>query len=167
MNSNTFAPAFNWNNTYPGVVQSITPGPSLATAPVNAWGPVSWDPDGGRVGYAQQWNLNIQRELPGNMVFDIGYVGSKNTAIRAMNADCRQIRPDIYDGDPLNEWFNSAATMPAAVKAAGGVYPFGNTGEWMPGWQALTPFPQLATWNTINSAFTPLGFSTYHALRCS
>ena len=31
---------------------------------LSIWGPVSWDPDGGRVGYTQQWNFNIQRELP-------------------------------------------------------------------------------------------------------
>ena len=45
---------------------------SLATEPYNQWGPVYWDPNAGKVGNTQQWNFNIQRELPGNMVFDIG-----------------------------------------------------------------------------------------------
>jgi hypothetical protein len=31
--------------------------------------------------YIQQWNLNIQRKLPGNIVLDVGYVGSKGTRL--------------------------------------------------------------------------------------
>jgi hypothetical protein len=29
--------------------------------------------------YIQQWNLNVQRKLPANIVLDVGYVGSKGT----------------------------------------------------------------------------------------
>ena len=29
--------------------------------------------------YIQQWNFNIQKKLPGNIVIDTGYVGSKGT----------------------------------------------------------------------------------------
>ena len=32
-----------------------------------------------RDSYIQQWNLNIQKKLPGNIVLDVGYVGSKGT----------------------------------------------------------------------------------------
>jgi Carboxypeptidase regulatory-like domain/TonB dependent receptor len=31
--------------------------------------------------YIQQWNLNIQRKLPGNIILDAGYVGSKGTRL--------------------------------------------------------------------------------------
>ncbi|MCI0625238.1 MAG: carboxypeptidase-like regulatory domain-containing protein [Acidobacteria bacterium] len=31
----------------------------------------------GSFGYAQQWNLFVQRELPGGFVFDVGYVGNR------------------------------------------------------------------------------------------
>jgi hypothetical protein len=34
-----------------------------------------------RDSYIQQWNLNIQRKLPGNIVVDAGYVGSKSTKL--------------------------------------------------------------------------------------
>ncbi len=34
-----------------------------------------------RDSYVQQWNFNIQRKLPGNMVLDVGYVGSKGTRL--------------------------------------------------------------------------------------
>lgn len=29
--------------------------------------------------YMQQWNLNVQREVPGNILLEVGYVGSKGT----------------------------------------------------------------------------------------
>lgn len=31
--------------------------------------------------YVQQWNLNIQKKLPGKVLFDVGYVGSKGTRL--------------------------------------------------------------------------------------
>jgi hypothetical protein len=31
--------------------------------------------------YIQQWNLNVQRKLPANVVLDVGYVGSKGTRL--------------------------------------------------------------------------------------
>ena len=34
-----------------------------------------------RDSYVQQWNFNIQRKLPGNIVLDTGYVGSKGTKL--------------------------------------------------------------------------------------
>lgn len=33
------------------------------------------------IGYAQQWNLDLQYELPGNMIFDIAYAGNKGTGL--------------------------------------------------------------------------------------
>lgn len=34
-----------------------------------------------RDSYTQQWNLNIQKKLPGNILVDVGYVGSKGTKL--------------------------------------------------------------------------------------
>jgi hypothetical protein len=41
---------------------------------------VSNDPDL-RDSYIQQWNLIVQRKLPGNLILDVGYVGSKGTKL--------------------------------------------------------------------------------------
>ena len=41
---------------------------------------VSNDPEM-RDSYIQQWNFNIQRKLPGDIVLDVGYVGSKGTRL--------------------------------------------------------------------------------------
>ena len=34
-----------------------------------------------RGAYAQEWNLNLQRELPGNFLFDIAYAGNNGTKL--------------------------------------------------------------------------------------
>lgn len=54
--------------------------------------------------YSQDWNLNIQQELPGQMLFQIGYVGSKGTHLprfvqidQAYNtqAEINSLTPDV------------------------------------------------------------------------
>jgi hypothetical protein len=164
---NAYTAAFNWSNPYPGVTRPISPDPSLSTPPTNAWGPVSWDPDAGRVGNTQQWNFNIQQELPWQIVFDIGYVGSKSTGTQANELrQINQLDPKFLAlGEDLNVWVTNDAQLPASVRAAGGRYPYGNLGESIPSWQTLTPFPHLIYWNQVYSAFSPLGFGTYNALQ--
>ncbi len=34
-----------------------------------------------RIGYSQEWNFNIQRELPGNFMVDVAYAGSKGNKL--------------------------------------------------------------------------------------
>ncbi len=40
-----------------------------------------------RDSYIQQWNFNVQRKLPGNIVLDAGYVGSKGTRLYVTYGD--------------------------------------------------------------------------------
>ncbi len=42
-----------------------------------------------RLGYVQMWNLNIQRELPKNLLLNIGYSGSKGTRLDIVRAPNR------------------------------------------------------------------------------
>jgi hypothetical protein len=68
-------------------------------------------------------------------------------------------------GADLDQWVTSQAELPASVRAAGGRYPYGNTGAAVVSWQTLLPFPHLETWNPIYSAFVPEGMSTYNSLQ--
>jgi hypothetical protein len=158
---------WNWSNRYPGVVQNLPQNASLATGSPGVWGIVSYDPDAGKNGYVQQWNFNIQRELPFQMVLDIGYVGSKGTGIQANELRAlNQLDPKyLVLGDALGTVVANQAQIPASVAAAGGRYPFGNSGLAIPSYQTLLPYPQVLAWNPIMSADTPLGFSTYNALQ--
>lgn len=40
-----------------------------------------------RDSYIQQWNFNIQHKLPGKVVLDVGYVGSKGTRLYVTYGD--------------------------------------------------------------------------------
>jgi hypothetical protein len=162
-----YAPAWNWSDLYPGTTRNLPQNASLAGGSPGVWGIVSYDPNAGKNGYTQQWNLNIQRELPFQIVLDAGYVGSKSTGIQANEMRrLNQLDPKFLGlGDALGVGVGSQAEVPASVAAAGGRYPFGDAGIWIPAYQTLLPFPQMMAWNEIKSAFTPLGFSTYHALQ--
>lgn len=154
--------AFNWDNGYNGVVKQATMDPSMA---YNLWGPVSWDPDGGRMGYTQQWNFNVERELPGNMVLDLGYLGTKSTGLQAN--EIRRPTQIPYSAlalkDTLGQWINNDASIPASVKALGGRYPYGSQGDWLPMYQTLSPYPTVIYWSQLYSWNSPLGFSNYQS----
>jgi hypothetical protein len=157
-------PAFSWDSGYPGVVMDVPRDPSLANY---LWGPVSWDPEGGRVGHTQQWNLNFQYELPGSMVFDLGYVGSKSTGTQANELrQILQLRPEVLVlGDVLGQWVDRQEAIPPAAAAMGARYPFKTPGTFIPIQQTLQPFPQVPYWSAIYSWNSPLGFGTYNALQ--
>lgn len=157
-------PAFNWDSGYNGVVKTAALDPSAA---YSIWGPVSWDPAGGRVGYTQQWNFNIQRELPGQMVLDIGYLGTKSTGLQANELRKMNQMPTsaLQLKDVLGNWVNDDASIPAAAKALGAKYPYGKQGDWIPLWQTLTPYPTVIYWSDLYSWNSPLGFSNYQSLQ--
>ncbi|MGE5648047.1 MAG: TonB-dependent receptor domain-containing protein [Acidobacteriota bacterium] len=158
--------AFNWDGGYPGVEVPATKDPSGAQY---WWGVASWDPNGGKNGYTQQWNANIQYELPGRIVLDLGYVGSKGTGIIANQLkQANQMDPKVLAlGDTLNTWIDRDSDIPAAAKAMGAIYPFKEPGTWMPVSQALQPFPQIPNWSTVMAYNAPLGFNTYNSLQVS
>ena len=157
-------PAFNWDNGYNGQIVRAKLDPSMART---VWGPVSWDPDGGRVGYTQQWNFNLQRELPGQMVLDLSSVGTKSTGLLANELRRMNQIPTsaLALGDTPGQWINNEASIPASVRALGGRYPYANAGEWLPMWRTLTPHPTGIYWSDLDSWNSPLGFSNYNALQ--
>jgi hypothetical protein len=52
-----------------------------------------------RDSYVQQWNLNVQHKLPGNVVLDVGYVGSKGTKL-GRQRDLNQLYPTPASQNP-------------------------------------------------------------------
>ncbi len=161
---NNYMPAFNWDSGYPGVTTLTTPNPSQADTKSGA---LSWVPNGGRVGYTQSWNFNIQRELPFGILLDVGYVGTKGTALEANSLGVlNQLPPSALAlGSILANTVTSQAAIPAAAQAVGAIYPYGNTGRSVGVWQTLLPFPQSNSGSTVGAWNAPLGFSTYNGLQ--
>jgi len=50
--------------------------------------------------YVQQWNLNVQKELPGNIVASVAYVGSKGTHLTLQN-NANQLLPVAAANNPF------------------------------------------------------------------
>ncbi len=96
----------------------------------------------GTAPYDQEWNFNIQRELPWNMFMTAGYVGSRVIHLSTTNSLPNQPNPSVLQyGSLLGE----SITSPDAV-AAGLTPPYPEFVAQLGGSatveQALTPFPQ-------------------------
>ena len=161
---NNLAPSFNWDAGYPGVNSYTTPNPSQADSKSGA---LYWNPDGGRLGYTQSWNVNVQRELPYKLIVDAGYVGTKGTALLANGLGLQnQLSPNALAlGSLLTSSVTSQSAIPGAALAMGARYPFGTTGQSVQLWQTLVPFPQVLNGGTIGAWNAPLGFSNYNAMQ--
>ena len=94
--------------------------------------------------YTQQWNLNIQRELPYNMLFTAAYVGNRLIHLPSQNNEINQMNPTYLSlGSHLGDTFTTGST---AVDGVPLPYPnfvndFGGAATVA---QALTPYPQYS-----------------------
>ena len=154
-----WAGIFNWDGGLPN-------NRYVAAAYDQSWGnknrPAMFDPNYGRTGYNQQWNLNLQRELRGGFLLDVGYVGNKGTGLQIGTlANYNQLPVSVLSKYGRN--LNNAIRTPADAANNGIAYPY-------PGFQgtvasALRPHPQVQGNQTVQVYGSPLGFSTYHALQ--
>ncbi|MEO7651516.1 MAG: carboxypeptidase regulatory-like domain-containing protein, partial [Bryobacteraceae bacterium] len=117
--------------------------------------PDSIDRNSIRSSYAQQWNLNVQRELPGHIAAEIAYVGSRGVKLTDAQWEMNQLRPELLSlGAALQErvanpFFNVIQSGALA------------TSQTTRG-QLLRPFPQYL--NVTN--LRPTGASSsYHAVQ--
>jgi hypothetical protein len=112
-------------------------------------------PDNGSP-YIQQWNLNVQRELPANIVFEAAYIGSKGTRLLAGESglNLNQLQPSFLS-------LGSQLTQPVANPFFGiFTNPTSNLRfATVSRNQLLRPFPQYAD---VNAFRVPFGFSIYH-----
>ena len=104
----------------------------------------------------QHWNVNLQRQLPGQILVDAAYVGSKGTRLISNLLPTNQLPPEALGlGDLLRANVTSAEAQAAGIPLP---YP-GFVGSVA---QALKPFPQFTN---INRPGENSGNSTYHAFQ--
>ena len=112
----------------------------------------------GKPGYMSSWTFNVQRELPGQFLLDIGYIGQRGTALPSGLENLNQVDFKYLSlGNTLNADINSAAAQAAGVSPP---YP-GFTGSVS---QALRPYPQ---YSDIRNLYQPIGWSTYMPCKCA
>ena len=106
--------------------------------------------------YMQQWNLNVQRELPGKIVFEAAYLGSKGTRLLAGESGITQSQlPESFlslgthlQDQVQNPFFGIIANPSSPLRF-----------QTVALRQLLRPYPQ---YNGVNAFRVPYGSSIYH-----
>ncbi len=148
-----FTPAFNWTSGFP---TNFAAPPQVSPTVANGSNVLTMYPGDGRPPYFQNWNFNVQRELPGNILLDAAYVGVKGTRLGTDLINLNQVNSSYLN---LGSLLTQSVTSPQA-QAAGIPIPYaGFTGTVA---QALRPYPQYLN---IQDLANPNGNSTYNALQ--
>ena len=105
------------------------------------------------VSYAEEWNLDIQQMLPGNILFDVAYAGSHGIHLYG-DYNPNQL-PDQYLS--MGSKLNQQVANPFYGKIASGIL----SNPTVSASQLLRPFPQFQSVITGNSSF--FGASSYHS----
>jgi hypothetical protein len=106
-------------------------------------------------GYAQQWNVAVQRELGANFAVEVAYAGSKGTHIGVPDTNLNQLTVDqLAQGNVLlqrvaNPCFGVVPPSSSLATAT------------VPRAQALRPYP---CFNTVSLYRNNVGNTSYHAL---
>ncbi len=118
-------------------------------------------------GYVQQWNLDLQRQLPGGFFADVAYAGSHGLHLPNTNQPTINQIPDTFINQAQQQF---TAGQPVTIAQPVTNYPFsvalpGNLG---PGHlvqgQLDRPFPQ---WSAVNLNGYSCCFSSYNALQAT
>jgi hypothetical protein len=116
-----------------------------------------------RPGCAQRWTANLQRELPGRVLVEVGYVGNRGTGLSSTQ-DLDSIPVQYLSQSPARDQ-NTINYLTAAVpNPFYGLAPFAGSslqGQTVPRSQLLLPYPEFAGLSTTLSD----GISWYHALQ--
>ncbi|HEY7307001.1 MAG TPA: TonB-dependent receptor [Bryobacteraceae bacterium] len=146
------------SNPFPG---GIAPPPGRNQDFINVQGNGLEAPLGGnKAPYVQQWNFDIQHQLPGDMLFDIAYAGSKGTHLPMHNQDLNQLPPAFL---PKNATDVAALTALVpnpfyGVVQSGGV----SANPTIKAAQLLLPFPQ---YDDVSMAEPDNRDSIYHSMQ--
>lgn len=94
-----------------------------------------------KVPYLLQWNLNVQRELPGKILVEVGYTGTSGKQLNRPPININELAPEYVSlGTKLNDLvpnpFYGIAAIPSSSILAQPTVQLG---------QLLRPFPQFTT----------------------
>ncbi|PYX30639.1 MAG: hypothetical protein DMG77_09090 [Acidobacteria bacterium] len=123
-----------------------------------------------RAPYAQQWNLDIQRQFPGELLVDIAYAGSKGTHLPMHDQTINQLQPQFLPKTPgdvttltaqVPNPFAGNCTPPMVCTGpvlSGGV----GTNDTVKAAQLLLPYPQF---DNLSMAEPDNRDSIYHSMQ--
>ncbi len=145
-------PVLFLHQPFPSLVGAL---PNRNPAQLNNQGYNYIAPDSNRVGYAQNYSLTIQYQLPAQFVAEVGYIGNKGTRLEANGLDDLNQLPvsALRFGDDLFQQLSARPGLGIPLPYAG----FNGTVA-----QALRPYPQFTG---IGRIFANFGTSHYDSLQ--
>lgn len=148
-------PTFNISNPYPsGITQPPGRSPNIKNIALGQW---FWmDFPNNPYAYNQQWNFDVQRELPDGTLIDLAYAGSKGTHLPDFAQNINAL-PDKYLSLGSHMW--DTVPNPFYGLITNGTYMSAPTTFLG---QLLLPYPQYSAVNINASGF---GSSIYHSFQ--
>ncbi|HEU0140141.1 MAG TPA: carboxypeptidase-like regulatory domain-containing protein [Bryobacteraceae bacterium] len=115
-----------------------------------------------KTGYMQRWSLNVQHEIPGNVLIDIGYLGNRGTGlpmIRELNYVPNQYLSTLpVRDDPANNFLTAQVPNPFAGLLPGTSL----NGNTVSRSVLLTGYPHFSS---VRRNIESIGYSWYHSLQ--
>ena len=152
----TPSPTFSFSNPFPGGPQTPT-GNALGLL-TGVGTPIAAYDSGLKSPYVEQFSADVQRELPGHILLDVGYVGSR---ARHLIAAPQGVGSSAAPGggktniDQLNPKYFSLGAAALSQSVPNPFYGHGGTGTignpTVAEQQLLLPFPQFTSVNLIGS----------------
>lgn len=160
LNPSQNQPAFNWDGGYPG--QPTYASRTISQTDVSG-GAVYVAPNTRTMGITQNWNLGLQYAFTQRAVFSINYLANKgnhlhDASLEPYNYPTLQTYLPLLNSGHINDMVTNAAD----AAAAGVPYPYPGFSGYA--YQAINPFPQLASaGQQLKYVGPPLGVSAYRA----
>ena len=148
------SPAFNWDNGFL-LPANFVPPPVIDPSYANGSTVLVLSKEDGLAGRIQNWQVNVQRELPKGLLLDVAYVASKGSRLNSY-VPYNQVDPKYLSlGSLLSLDINNPL-----VQAQGFTKPYSNfTGTLA---QSLRPYPQ---YNNVIHTYLGTGGTTYNSLQ--
>jgi hypothetical protein len=141
---------YNWDNGYQPTLSKVQ------TPDYTQWGAVSIDPRALTPGNTQQYNIGVQRELTKDMKLDVMWLQSHSYHLQSGTLLTNQPTVENMQNFRLHGEFPSTYN---------GYWGYGERG---PGWQGITPYPQVAVaYGPLFSVGSPLGNSDYKSFQAT
>jgi len=115
-----------------------------------------------RSGYMQRWSLNVQHQLPGRALIDVGYVGNRGTALmvnRELNTMSNAYLSTLsVRDDAVNNFLTARVNNPFANLLPGTTLTSATTARS----SLLIPYPHFTS---VRQNLEPIGYAWYHSLQ--
>ncbi len=129
----------------------------------SGWSPTGWAGMGGppHDPYVQMWSLEVQRELPANIMITVGYTGTHGTHLEGDHfrrenyvptATIQKLQESYFGSAPITNYYSGQTAQALAQLYGSSTLPLN---------LLLAPYP---FWGGINTTFTLDGESVYNAL---